>query len=142
MPTRRNIAVILLTLAALVAGPAAWAQDSEWSVQAFARSGFFRVYHDASSKAGTVRYRTVSQSAIAGVHFTNMYSDLHFNAGEEHKDIPIELIKNTADPRYYFHLEGSSHSFRVELLDPEELNVLASADMVLDDLQNSDENFY
>ena len=142
MPTRRNIAVILLTLAALVAGPEAWAQDSEWSVQAFARSGFFRVYHDASSKAGTVRYRTVSQSAIAGVHFTNMYSDLHFNAGEEYKDIPIELIKNTADPRYYFHLEGASHFFRIELLDPEELNVLASVDMVLDALTISDDNNY
>lgn len=142
MPTRRNIAVVLLTLAALVAGPAAWGQDSEWTVEAYPSEGYFRVKHNVTPKSATVHYRTVSQSAIAGVHFQNMHGELNFTTIESTKDIQIELIKNTADPRYYFHLSGASHFFRIELLDPEELNVLASVDMVLDNLQNSDEKYY
>lgn len=142
MKVSKTITAIVLVLVALFTGPAAWGQDGEWQVEADPSDRNFSVIHKNSSTEGTVHYRTVSQSAIAGVHFQNMHGELNFKKGEYSKIISIELIYNTADPRYYFHLNGASHYLRIEVLDPEELNVLASDDMVLDNLMDSDYQDY
>ena len=110
----------MLTIAALAVGQSAWAA-STWSVTS-STSGttatFTITRSGDTSVAETVRYRTVSLSAIEGQHFTAVSGSLTFADGETSKT--VNVTERTATGMYqYAASSGSSgyRQYRFEVLD-------------------------
>ena len=102
----------LLLLIALVAGLAAWAQT--FSVDNDANTFFIR-RSGPNLPAQTVRYRTVSLSAFAGMNFTEASGMVNFAAGDTVKTITVQ--EATSPPDIYHFQTGTSRSYRFEVLD-------------------------
>ena len=68
-----------------------------------------------TTSSGSVKYRTVSLSALAGVHFTGVSDTWNYEAGETTKEVAVTEtnIKNISSP-YYFQ-EGTTRSYRFEV---------------------------
>ena len=99
-------------LIALVAGLAAWAQT--FSVDNDANTFFIR-RSGPNLPAQTVRYRTVSLSAFAGMNFTEASGMVNFAAGDTVKTITVQ--EATSPPDIYHFQTGTSRSYRFEVLD-------------------------
>ena len=119
---------ILVALLALLAGQGAWAQ-STWEVQAI--NNGFRVSRSSSSGTETVRYRTVSLSAMSGKHFLGGVGELTFEEGQTSKTVTVSTRSPGDDQLPYKFQEGTTRSYRFEVLDAGERNILASCTKVL-----------
>ena len=70
---------VVLTIMALMAGQGAWAENT-WTVVNQSGSKFTITRSGDLSKSETVLYRTVSLTAVAGYHFTDVSGQLTFDA--------------------------------------------------------------
>ena len=122
-----RVLAAVLTIATLGVGQTAWAQSSNWTVTNEGSGNIFTIKRSDNSKAETIRYRTVSQSAFATKHFLNKYGSITFAAGVKwSENITVEeLDVIEADAAYMFQI-GETRSYRFEVLDEEESTVLAS----------------
>ncbi len=84
------VLALVLTIAALAAGQSAWAA-STWSVTSSTSSGIttFTITRSESATAETVRYRTVSLSALEGQNFNAVSGTLNFAADETSKTVSV-----------------------------------------------------
>lgn len=119
---------LLVTLLALLAGQGAWAQ-SIWEVKE--TDNGFKVSRSSSSGTETVRYRTVSLSAMSGKHFQGGVGSLTFEEGQTSKTVTVSTQSPGDDQLPYKFQEGTTRSFRFEVLDAGERNVLATCTKVL-----------
>ena len=103
---------LLLLFMALVTGLAAGAQtftvENDGNQFTIKRSG-------SNLPAQTVRYRTVSLSALAGVHFTDASGTLAFNAGDTVVSVTVTETPNVDD--VYRFQTTTSRSYRFEVLE-------------------------
>ncbi len=77
----KGILTAVLIIAALATGQKAWA--SNWTITH--SNGNFIVTRDQSGFAETVKYRTVSLSAMAGKHFPEKSGSLSFGINDTSK---------------------------------------------------------
>ncbi len=70
-----------------------------------------------TSLAQTVRYRTVSLSALEGKNFTGKSGTLTFDAGETSKTVTVSETATASVPAPYSYQTGTTRSYRFELLD-------------------------
>ena len=125
-----KVLAALLTMAALFAGQQAFA-TSTFTVSVTGNSAWFTINRTGNTSiAETVSYRTVSLSALAGKHFTEMIGQVTFAANETSKTI---LVDETAiadvEVNYRYH-DGTSRKYRFEVLDKDG-SVLASTDRTI-----------
>ena len=103
---------IVLTIAALATGQRAWA-ESTWTVTN--ADNVFTITRSESGTAETVKYHTVSLSALAGKHFTAASGTLEFAAGESDKTVTVtETAKGDVNILYRFQTV-MSRSYRLEV---------------------------
>ena len=119
---------LLSTLLLLAAGQGAWAQ-STWEVQEIDNG--FEVTRSSSSGTETVRYRTVSLSAMSGKHFLGGVGELTFEDGQTSKTVTVSTLSPGDDQLPYKFQEGTTRSYRFEVLDEGERNILATCTKVL-----------
>ncbi|MBR5619002.1 MAG: hypothetical protein IKW76_04650, partial [Clostridia bacterium] len=88
----------------------------------------FTVTRKDASEAATIKYRTVNQSAIAGVHYRAATGTLTFGAGEYSLTTPtIELLSPGGSTIDAYYKSGSTkRSFGFEVFDPGSYQRLAS----------------
>ncbi|MBO4801077.1 MAG: hypothetical protein J5545_04345 [Bacteroidaceae bacterium] len=107
----RVVAAVLAT-AALMAGQTAWA-DCVWTVTN--DDNVFTITRSESGTAETVKYHTVSLSALAGKHFTAVSGTLAFAADETSKTVTVtETAKDKVAKEYRFQTV-TSRSYRLEV---------------------------
>lgn len=114
-----QVLATVLTIAALAAGQQAWAA-STWSVTS-TTSGTtttFTITRSESATAETVRYRTVSLSALEGQHFTAVSGTLTFAADEKSKTVSVTERTGTGMFQYAAGSGSSGYrQYRFEVLD-------------------------
>ena len=118
---KTKVLALVLTIAALAAGQQrAWAA-STWSVTS-STSGttttFTVTRSGDTSVAETVRYRTVSLSALEGQHFTAVSGTLNFAADETSKTVTV--AERTATEMFMYAAGSGSSGYRLyrfEVLD-------------------------
>ena len=104
---------LLLFLAALLTAMTAWA--STFTVTN--NGNTFTITRSSSSGAENVYYRTVSLSAMAGVHFTEAVGILYFLEGESEKTVTVtETPIGSIAEQYLFQME-TMRTYRLEVLD-------------------------
>lgn len=102
---------ILLIYIAMLAATQAWA--STWTVT---NSGStFTITRSSSSGSETVLYRTVSLSAYAGQHFTEVSGSLTFSSGQTSKTVTV--TEKTPSTQYYQYQDGTTRTYRFEVTD-------------------------
>ena len=71
------------------------------------------------SKAQTIRYRTVSLSALDGKNFTGVSGELTFAAGSQNADKSVTVTETAAAsvPALYRYQNAENRSYRFEVLD-------------------------
>ena len=117
---KKKVLALVLTIAALAAGQSAWAA-STWSVTSTTSAGIttFTVTRSGdTSVAETVRYRTVSLSALEGQHFTAVSGTLNFAADETSKTVTV--TERTATEMFQYAASSGSSGYRLyrfEVLD-------------------------
>ena len=130
---RRAFAALLIVTMASEALPAAASTFevlNSGSTFTITRSG------EGTNAAETVRYRTVSRSALADVHFIDGVGSLNFAAGELSKSVQIteRSAAQIADPVFLYYQSdgatGSSRTYRFEVVDGGGFT-LASADRAI-----------
>lgn len=110
------------------AAPAAHADGTGWSV-ACSNSGTtttFTIRRTDTSKAETVRYRTVSLSAFEGQHFNAKNGTLKFAKGDDEKTVTI-TEKTPDDPVFRYQALVDWRTYRFEVTDTDGFT-LASCD--------------
>ena len=116
---KTKVLALVLTIAALAAGQSAWAA-STWSVTS-TTSGTtttFTITRSESATAETVRYRTVSLSALEGQHFTAVSGTLTFAADETRKTVSVTERTDTGMFQYAAGSGSSGYrQYRFEVLD-------------------------
>ena len=105
---------VVLTIVALMAGQSAWAENT-WTVENLSGSTFTITRSGDLSKSETVRYRTVSLSAVAGEHFTNTSGQLTFAANED--SLEITVSEGTPTREFYKYQTTSTRKYRFEVTD-------------------------
>lgn len=127
----RALAVVL-TIAALAAGQAAWAMSS-FTVSCPNSDNTFRITRTGNTAvAETIDWRVVSLSAIAGVHFTgyqgNYSGQVTFAPGDPYVDVTIS--ENTPSDNAYKYQNGTERKYRFEVLDKDG-SILATKDRTM-----------
>ena len=122
--TLRNILAAALLI---LAGRDAMAQHSTFTVTC-STNGFFTIERSDKTKAETVRVRTVGLSAYPGTHFTEYVRSETFDVGKSSKTIQITTpaLDETQWGITHTFQEGSTRSYRFEVRDEEEREILAS----------------
>ncbi|MBO4800598.1 MAG: InlB B-repeat-containing protein [Bacteroidaceae bacterium] len=110
----QKILALVLTIVALMAGQTAWAENT-WTVENLSGSTFTITRSGDLSKSETVRYRTVSLTAVAGEHFNNESGSLTFAANEDSKEITVR--EGTPSKEYYKYQTSSTRKYRFEVTD-------------------------
>ena len=82
---------------------------STWYVSAKS-GGVFKVWRLETTKAETVHYRTVSVSAMAGKHFTPQMGTLHFEVGEDTKEVTVTETP-LADVELRYHYQANNNLY-------------------------------
>ena len=72
-------------------------------------NGKFTVTRSDTTGSETVLYRTVSFSALAGVHFAPVSGSLTFNDGDETLEVPVTEYSNV--PAIYRYQNSNSRSY-------------------------------
>ena len=121
---KSRILALVLTIAALAVGQIVRANQT-WSVTYETYSGennrytTFTVTRMETTAAETVKYRTVSLTALAGKYFTEKTGELAFAAGDASKTVVVtEQDLGNADLIYnYWTYDVSCRNYRFEVLD-------------------------
>ena len=110
---KSQVLTLVLTIVALVAGHITAAAVSTFTVSNIANK--FTVTRSETTTAESVRYRTVSLSALAGKHFTANVGVLDFAVGESSKIITVAEtdVKNIPSP--YCYQDGNTRTYRFEV---------------------------
>ena len=115
MKANKILYTIALAIVLLAGGPAAWAANT-WTVQYVTSSGKFKITRSGdTSITETVKYRTVSLSAIAGQHFAERTGTVTFGPGDSDKEIAV--TENAPGTAAYLYQNGTSRKYRFEVLD-------------------------
>ena len=130
--------ILVLAVALIAAGQTAWA-DNVWSVTRETYSGdnnrytTFTVTRTETGTAQTVKYRTVSLTALAGKYFEEKTGTLDFAANDASKTVIVhEQDLSDADLIYnYWTYDVSYRSYRFEVLDKTNGKELAHCDRPL-----------
>ncbi len=91
----------------------------------------FTISRTDTTAAASVKYRTVSQSAVAGIHFTAASGTLNFAAGERSKTVTVTERSATATVDF-FCVSGSTRTYGFEVLAASNNQLLASCQRTLD----------
>ena len=110
---KSQVLTLVLTIVALVEGHITAAAVSTFTVSNIANK--FTVTRSETTTAESVRYRTVSLSALAGKHFTANVGVLDFAVGESSKIITVAEtdVKNIPSP--YCYQDGNTRTYRFEV---------------------------
>ena len=114
-----QVLAAVLTISALAAGQVMKAGGTFTVVQKLTSVSnpvtFMILRSGDTSAAETVKYRTVSLTAVAGKHFTGVSGTLTFAAKETSKEVNVtEMDKNNVPSPYCFQ-DGTSRSYRFEV---------------------------
>lgn len=103
-----QVLIAVLTIAAIATGQSAWAQ-SNWEVENISGSQFKIKRTGDISKSESIYYVTLSRTAIAGVHFTNLCEKVTFGPGEDSRIVTVseENIDGLSAP-YRYQSSGNS----------------------------------
>ncbi|MBO4801078.1 MAG: hypothetical protein J5545_04350 [Bacteroidaceae bacterium] len=131
----KTIAFTVLTIAALAVGQTVRA-DQTWTITNTANQignnkyAYFTVTRTETDAAETVKYRTVSLTALAGRHYEEQTGELTFKKGEESIKITINELELGSEGALYRYCtpDVSNRHYRFELLDVDNITVLASSD--------------
>ena len=111
--TFRQILATLLTIAALFAGQQAFASNFTIEVT----DNTFKIKRDNNTTVEKVHYRTVSLSALAGVHFTEKSGIATFQVGSDSFTVTVsETDGSSLDPLYHYQ-DVNNRTYRFEVLD-------------------------
>ena len=129
---KTKVLTLVLTIAALAVGQAAWAM-STFTVSSPQNNNTFRITRTGNTAVSeTIDWRVVSLSAIAGVHFTgyqgNYSGTVTFAVNEPYKDVTIS--ESTPGDNAYKYQNGTTRSYRFEVLDKDG-SILASKDRTM-----------
>ena len=117
---KTKVLIALLTIAALATGQTAWAADT-YSVGGEVDGSYFKFTITRSGNTGvaeTVKYRTVSLSAIEGKHFTAKSGQVTFPANETSVTVEVEELTPSGDSNaHYMCQESDKRTYRFEVLD-------------------------
>ena len=111
----KKIISLLLLLITLLAVQTVHAASTFTVTNTSGTSKFVITRTTNTSTTETVKYRTVSLSAIAGMHFTEKVGELTFDA--THNSREVEVTENTPDADAYKFQNGTSRMYRFEVLD-------------------------
>jgi len=109
-------------LAFLAAGQIVWAQ-SEFSISeptyntTTHKTTFTITRTTNTSTYERLLYRTVSLSAIAGQHFTDVSGELYFNANHNAEIVEVTELPGNSTDAYHFQTDAA-RTYRLEVLDP------------------------
>ena len=107
-----QVLAAVLTIAALAVGQSAWAA-STWTVTN--ADNVFTITRSENGTEETVKYHTVSLSALAGKHFIAVSGELTFAAGVTSQTVTVtETAKDDVDKIYRFQTV-TSRSYRLEV---------------------------
>lgn len=118
-----SILALVLTMAALATGQSAWAEQT-WSVYSDTyttennRYTTFTVTRTETTAAETVKYRTVSLTALAGKYFEEKTGDLEFAAGDASKTVVVHELDPEGDDMiyHYWTYDVNFRFYRFEVL--------------------------
>ena len=110
----KSFLTVILAILALMAGQKAWADG--WSVDWIAGNKFVVSRTNTASKE-IVKYRTVSGSALADVHFTGKSGSLTFNIGENSKEVSVPETGFDDLPLRYKYQGTRSYYYDFEITD-------------------------
>jgi Leucine-rich repeat (LRR) protein len=105
---KKILLLLFLALVTGLAGAQTFTVENNGNQFTIKRSG-------SNLPAQTVRYRTVSLSALAGVHFTDASGTLAFNAGDTVLSVTVTETPNVDD--VYRFQTTTSRSYRFEVLE-------------------------
>ena len=103
----------LFLIVALLTAMTAWA--STFSVTNSGNT--FIITRSSSSGTESVYYRTLSLSAMAGVHFTDAVGTLNFQDGESEKTVTVTETPIDSIAEQYLFQTGTMRTYRFEVLD-------------------------
>ncbi|MBR5640305.1 MAG: BspA family leucine-rich repeat surface protein [Muribaculaceae bacterium] len=111
---KKRLLITMLAFVACLVGFTAWAQ----SFTVTNSGNTFTIKRSGSNlPAQTVRYRTVSLSALAGVHFTAVSDELNFPAGVDSMAVTVSETSVTLLALPYRYQSSTSRTYRFEVLD-------------------------
>ena len=111
-----QVLAAVLTIAALAMTQAAMAV-STFTIEPEGNGNTFKIRRSDTSKAETVKYYTISLSALAGVHFTKTDGEYTFPVGTDSYSVtvPETAVNNIA--ANYLYYSGSGHTYRFLVAD-------------------------
>ena len=111
--------VMLLSLIPFYAVPTAAEGETQhepvFSVEVSGNT--FTITRSESWKQQTVAYRTVSVTAVEGIHFTAAQGTLTFNVGDTSKTVTVTETAVGDIPVRYRYQSGTYREYRLEVLD-------------------------
>ena len=112
---------ILTTMLALLVAAGAFAQNqSSFTITCSTSNNqttFSVTRTSNTSSSETVYFRTVSLSAIAGIHFTDQTGTLKFDSTHNTRNVIVQETPSGNVPEQYQFQTGTTRSYRLELLD-------------------------
>ena len=132
---KAKLFVTLLSIVAMMVGQTVRASQT-WSITNTASSvgnnkyAYFTVTRTETEAVETVKYRTVSLTAVAGRHYEEQTGELTFNKGESTKKITINELELDSEGIIYRYStpDVANRHYRFELLNADDVTVLASSD--------------
>ena len=112
----QKVLALVLTIAALTMGQSAWAASTFTVTNTSGTSKFVITRTTNTSTTETVRYRTVSLSALAGQHFDAKSGEYTFDATHNSYEVEVTEHAPTGSDAYKYQ-NGSSRYYRFEVLD-------------------------
>ena len=122
---KAKLFVTLLSIAAMMVGQTARAGQT-WSVTY--EGNVFTITRSVTTEAETVKYRTISLSAMVDVNFSATEGDLTYEAGEASKTVTVYESTPQLRSVLYYYQTGKSRSYRFELLNEAGTSVLTYRD--------------
>ena len=122
--------LVLCTLLAFLPAASADAAEADQGFTVECSGNIFTIRRSDTSSAADVNYRTVSQSAVEGIHFTAASGMLHFNPGDSSRTVAVSEVRAVASADF-FYLDGSARTYGFEVLTTGG-RTLASCQRILD----------
>ena len=111
-------AKIITTFLVLLTAAAAYAQ-SGFTVKCSTSGNTttFEITRDHTGTVETVSYRTISLSALVGVHVEDKYGYLEFGINDESKTVQVGENPVSTLPDYAYQYQGAERKYRFEVVD-------------------------